>query len=72
MHHRSIGIAAAEGRVWHCPACGDDREFVQPPCVDGHTEDGGECPEWSCADCGTAVFSAAPVAVAVVAARRAA
>ena len=72
MHHRSIGIAAAEGCVWHCPACGDDREFVQPPCVDGHTEDGGECPEWACADCGTAVFSAAPVAVAVVAARRAA
>ena len=30
------------------------REFVQPPCADGHTDDGGECPEWACADCGTA------------------
>ncbi|MGY1642406.1 hypothetical protein ACI782_14955 [Geodermatophilus sp. SYSU D00703] len=72
MHHRSFGVATAEARVWHCPACGDDREFVQPPCVDGHTADGGECPEWACADCGTAVFAAVPVAVVAVAARRAA
>ena len=28
--------------------------FVQPPCADGHTDGGGECPEWACADCGTA------------------
>ena len=27
---------------------------MQPPCADGHTADGGECPEWACADCGTA------------------
>jgi hypothetical protein len=27
---------------------------VQPPCTDGHTDDGGECPEWACADCGSA------------------
>jgi hypothetical protein len=39
-----------------CPACGDERAFVQPPCVDGHTDDGGECPERACADCGTAIF----------------
>jgi hypothetical protein len=31
--------------------------FIQPPCTDGHTDDGGECPEWSCADCGTAVVA---------------
>jgi hypothetical protein len=24
--------------------------------VDGHTEDGGECPEWACADCGAALL----------------
>jgi hypothetical protein len=30
--------------------------FVQPPCTDGHTDDGGECPEWVCADCGSAFF----------------
>jgi hypothetical protein len=41
---------------WPCPACGEERQFVQPPCVDGHTDDGGECPEWACADCGTAIF----------------
>ncbi|SFL82983.1 hypothetical protein [Geodermatophilus ruber] len=72
MSDRSFEIAAAEGRVWPCPACGDDRGFVQPPCLDGHTEDGGECPEWACADCGTAVVSGAPVAVVAVPASRAA
>ena len=41
---------------WPCAACGDERAFVQPPCADGHIDDGGECPEWACADCGTAVF----------------
>ena len=45
-----------EQHQWPCPACDDERAFVQPPCVDGHTDDGGECPEWACADCGTAVF----------------
>jgi hypothetical protein len=40
---------------WPCPLCGDSREFVQPPCLDGHTDDGGECPEWACVDCGTAL-----------------
>jgi hypothetical protein len=41
-------------RTEHCPTCADDREFVQPPCVDGH-DDG--CPEWACAGCGTALLS---------------
>jgi hypothetical protein len=45
-----------ESRSEHCPTCDDIREFVQPPCVDGHTADGGECPEWACADCGTALM----------------
>ena len=38
-----------------CPTCDDVTDFVQPPCLDGHTEDGGECPEWICVDCGTAL-----------------
>jgi hypothetical protein len=45
-------------REWPCPACGDIRIFTQPPCVDGHTDDGGQCPEWACVDCGTAFFAA--------------
>jgi hypothetical protein len=45
-----------EFRTEHCPTCADLRAFEQPPCVDGHTEGGGECPEWACADCGTALF----------------
>ncbi|MFP5371774.1 MAG: hypothetical protein ACLGI3_13645 [Actinomycetes bacterium] len=50
---------------WPCPPCGDVREFVQPPCADGHTDDGGECPEWACVDCGSAVV-AGDVRAAVV------
>jgi hypothetical protein len=72
MTGRSFEVAAAEGRTWTCPSCADEREFVQPPCVDGHTEDGAECPEWACADCGTAVLSAAPVGAAARPAHRAA
>ena len=69
---QSYEVAAAEGRVWPCPTCADEREFVQPPCVDGHTEAGDECPEWACADCGTAVFAAVAVAGPTALARRAA
>jgi hypothetical protein len=61
-----------DSRTWHCTTCGDERDFVQPPCVDGHTDDGGDCPEWACADCGAAVFVGAAVVVAAVPARRAA
>ena len=43
-----------DSRLWPCPSCDDVRAFVQPPCADGHTADGGECPEWACSDCGTA------------------
>jgi hypothetical protein len=57
---------------WPCPDCGEDRLFVQPPCADGHTDEGGECPEWVCTECGTALLAGpAPVAVPI-AVRRAA
>jgi len=46
-----------DSQVWHCSDCGDEREFVQPLCIDGHTEDGGLCPEWACADCGAALVT---------------
>lgn len=39
--------------VRHCPGCTAEREFVQPPCADGH---GSECPEWMCVECGTALL----------------
>jgi hypothetical protein len=61
-----------DSRTWPCPTCGDDRDFVQPPCVDGHTEDGGACPEWACADCGTALVVGDLVVLAAVPLRRAA
>jgi hypothetical protein len=62
-----------DSRQWPCPTCDDVTDFVQPPCADGHTDDGGECPEWICADCGDAlligdVVSASPVVRARVAA----
>jgi hypothetical protein len=47
--------AHVDSRLWPCPPCGAIREFVQPPCADGHTDHGGECPEWACVDCGHAV-----------------
>ncbi|MGY1769841.1 hypothetical protein [Blastococcus sp. SYSU D00813] len=59
-------------REWPCPDCSDVRAFVQPPCADGHTDDGGECPEWVCADCGTALLADPAAAVTAVAVRRAA
>ena len=46
-----------ETRFWTCPVCAEERLFVQPTCADGHTADGGECPEWACAECGAAVWS---------------
>ncbi|WP_448640595.1 hypothetical protein [Geodermatophilus sp. URMC 63] len=56
---------------WPCPTCGEDRAFEQPPCVDGHTDDGAGCPEWVCTDCGSAFFLGGLEAVvgAVAAAR---
>jgi hypothetical protein len=50
-------MGIVDTRTEHCPTCGDERLFDQPPCVDGHTDDGGECPEWACADCGTALIT---------------
>jgi hypothetical protein len=46
-----------DSQLWHCTDCGDEREFVQPACIDGHTEDGGLCPEWACVDCGAALVT---------------
>jgi ribosomal protein L37AE/L43A len=56
---------------WPCTTCGDETAFEQPPCADGHTADGGECPEWVCTGCGAGVLLGAPQPV-VTAARRAA
>jgi hypothetical protein len=54
--------------TWTCPTCGPDAELEQPPCIDGHSEDGGECPEWACVQCGTALLSGdlAPAASTVL------
>jgi hypothetical protein len=39
-------------RVLTCAHCGNAREFVQPPCPDGHE---GDCPDLMCSDCGLLV-----------------
>ena len=56
-----------DSRLWPCTPSGETTVFVQPPCGDGHTDDGGGCPVWACADCGAAVVigEAAPEAGAV-------
>jgi hypothetical protein len=57
---------------WACPTCGEDTDFEQPPCADGHTEDGGDCPEWVCVECGTALLAGTSARVERVATPRAA
>ena len=52
--------------MWPCPDCGEVTEFVQPVCLDGHAEAGVECPEWACADCGSAFFLGGVEVVEVV------
>jgi len=47
-----------DSRLWPCPPCGELTDHVQPPCADGHTEADGECPEWACVECGSAVVMA--------------
>ena len=61
-----------DSRLEHCPTCDDVTEYVQPPCVDGHTDDGGECPEWICVDCGAALLIGVLPAAAIVTRARAA
>jgi len=36
-----------------CTTCQDDVMFEQPGCTDAH---GGDCPEWTCVQCGDAVL----------------
>ena len=55
-----------DSRLWPCPTCDEVTEFVQPPCADGHTADGGECPEWICVDCGDALLTGAAAATSPV------
>ena len=45
----------------HCDVCARMRAFAQPVCVDDH---GGECPDWACTGCGTALVIA-PVVLLV-------
>lgn len=61
-----------DSQVWYCPDCDDEREFVQPGCVDGHTDDGGGCPEWACTDCGAALVVGDVATAAAPQVRRAA
>jgi hypothetical protein len=59
-----------DSRLWPCTPCGEIAEFVQPPCGDGHADDGGECPEWACVECGAAVVMGEPAPVADLARAR--
>jgi hypothetical protein len=51
--------SSPERRSEHCAGCAEEREFEQPPCVDGHDAP-GECPEWICVACGYAIFVGVP------------
>jgi hypothetical protein len=41
-----------------CPECGEDRLFEQPHPADCPDTVDGECPEWACTVCGTALITA--------------
>ena len=36
-----------------CTTCAAETTFEQPICDEGH---GGDCPEWSCVECGEALL----------------
>jgi hypothetical protein len=42
----------------HCDVCAGVRAFEQPTCVESHD---GECPDWACTTCGSAIFLAPAV-----------
>lgn len=42
-----------------CVICGDERDFEQPPCADGHRDD---CPDLVCVECGWAISWVVPAA----------
>ena len=52
---RREGTSASDLQTLPCPTCGEDTDFEQPMCIDGHTADGEACPEWACTTCGTAL-----------------
>ncbi|MGY1672785.1 hypothetical protein [Geodermatophilus sp. SYSU D00710] len=59
-------------QTWPCSTCEEDTVFEQPPCADGHTDEGGECPEWICTGCGAGFLLGALEPVLEAAVRRAA
>jgi hypothetical protein len=44
--------------IRHCPGCGWDEFFERRHAAAGSCPDSpdGDCPEWSCTDCGTALL----------------
>ena len=46
-----------------CPECRGDRLFEQPHGIGGSCPDtpDGECPEWACTECGTALLAGFPL-----------
>ncbi len=44
--------------IRHCPDCGGDRMVEQYHAVAGRCPDApdGDCPEWSCTECGAALL----------------
>jgi hypothetical protein len=49
-----------------CPECGQNRPFEQPHPADCPDSPDGQCPEWACAECGTALIVPLLVSAALV------
>jgi hypothetical protein len=53
-----------------CPECGQDRLFEQPHMADCPDTPDGECPEWGCTACGTALIAVFPLPPAAQSSRQ--
>ncbi len=46
--------------LYDCAVCAEETLVEQPPCTEGHTADGLDCPEWVCTGCGAALLLGDP------------
>jgi hypothetical protein len=65
------GFVAMTSELYRdCPECDEDRLFEQPHLTDCPDTPDGECPEWACVACGTAVLADFPLPVPAQSSRR--
>jgi hypothetical protein len=51
---RNTRRSTVTGIQSYCAECDREQQFEQPECVDDH---GGDCPDWACVVCGSAIVT---------------